>query len=211
MANALPVPRFVNQNGFAVMIQDEKGRTLPVQPFGLRGRPGVTDQMCIMEGEFYRRYVGPMGPLFPFPADAYPPAPVVAAPAIPVVAAAAVPQASGAAVSSSVDGPDGTAEKTEGQATPPGGGSSVNPFAKSPAPKSKISPLMFSRLRSAVEESGREDVTPQDVAAMCAFIVATQNNKGKKVAVLDEKLEQFEGDLLEIAAGRDPHRPPVLK
>lgn len=83
-------PRFVNLQTGRVSVFDENGRNLTVLPFKERDR--YPDGVFVVEGEHYRKFVGPRGPLYTFPeTPASAPAPSAAAPAASAPAAPAAP------------------------------------------------------------------------------------------------------------------------
>jgi len=59
-------PKFVNLQTGSVTVFDENKKSLTVNPFVLRNRQ---DGTYVVEGEHYRKFVAPYGPLSPFPVE----------------------------------------------------------------------------------------------------------------------------------------------
>lgn len=72
-----PAPRFVNMQNRPVGVYNEAKKHIYVLPYSGNGR---NQGIYIVEGEWYKQFVAPAGPLVPFPGTAAPIAPPVPVP-----------------------------------------------------------------------------------------------------------------------------------
>ena len=67
---AVAQPRFVNAQSVSVGVYDAKGKKIYVEPFRDQSRSKQEGAIFVVEGEHYRTFAAPRGPLSPFPGQA---------------------------------------------------------------------------------------------------------------------------------------------